>query len=142
QPIEQPAALRATPNLVVIRPADATETVEACRLAILSQSSPVALVLTRQKVPVIDRATYAPANGLRLGGYVLAEARGAKPAIVLLASRSEVELALGAYERLTAEGIAPRVVSVPAMQLFARQPPAYRAAGLPPTVTARPPVPA
>src|SRR5207253_3206295 len=128
---------RAIPNLVVIRPADATETVEACRLAILSQSSPVALVLTRQKVPVIDRATYAPANGLRLGGYVLAEARGAKPAIVLLASGSEVELALGAYERLTAEGIAARVVSVPSMELFARQPQEYRDAVLPPTVAAR-----
>jgi len=137
QPIEQLAALRAIPNLVVIRPADATETVEACRLAILSQSSPVALVLTRQKVPVIDRATYAPANGLRLGGYVLAEARGAKPAIVLLASGSEVELALGAYERLTAEGIAARVVSVPSMELFARQPQEYRDAVLPPTVAAR-----
>ena len=110
---------------------------EACRLAILSQSSPVALVLTRQKVPVIDRATYAPANGLRLGGYVLAEARGAKPAIVLLASGSEVELALGAYERLTAEGIAARVVSVPSMELFARQPQEYRDAVLPPTVAAR-----
>jgi len=137
QPIEQLAALRAIPNLVVIRPADATETVEACRLAILSQSSPVALVLTRQKVPVIDRATYAPANGLRLGGYVLAEARGAKPAIVLLASGSEVELALGAYERLAAEGIAARVVSVPSMELFARQPQEYRDAVLPPTVAAR-----
>jgi len=137
QPIEQLAALRAIPNLVVIRPADATETVEACRLAILSQSSPVALVLTRQKVPVIDRATYAPANGLRLGGYVLADARGAKPAIVLLASGSEVELALGAYERLTAEGIAARVVSVPSMELFARQPQEYRDAVLPPTVAAR-----
>jgi len=136
QPIEQLAALRAIPNLVVIRPADATETVEACRLAILSQSGPVALVLTRQKVPVIDRATYAPANGLRLGGYVLADAR-AKPAIVLLASGSEVELAIGAYERLTAEGIAARVVSVPSMELFARQPQEYRDAVLPPTVAAR-----
>jgi len=137
QPIEQLAALRAIPDLVVIRPADATETVEAWRLAILSQGGPVALVLTRQKVPVIDRATYAPANGLRLGGYVLADARGAKPAIVLLASGSEVELALGAYERLTAEGIAARVVSVPSMELFARQPQEYRDAVLPPMVAAR-----
>jgi len=137
QPIEQLAALRAIPDLVVIRPADATETVEAWRLAILSQSGPVALVLTRQKVPVIDRARYAPANGLRLGGYVLADAGGAKPAIVLLASGSEVELALGAYERLTAEGIAARVVSVPSMELFARQPQEYREAVLPPAVAAR-----
>src|SRR5881628_1961193 len=137
QPIEQLAALRAIPNLVVIRPADATETVEAWRMAILSRNGPVALVLTRQKVPVIDRAKYAPANGLRLGGYVLADAGGAKPAIVLLASGSEVELALGAYERLIAEGIAARVVSVPSMELFARQPQEYREAVLPPAVAAR-----
>jgi len=137
QPIEQLAGLRAVPNLVVIRPADATETVEAWRMAILSRSSPVALVLTRQKVPVIDRAKYAPANGLRLGGYVLADARDGKPAIVLLASGSEVDLALGAYERLAAEGIAARVVSLPSMELFARQPQEYRDAVLPPAVPAR-----
>ncbi len=137
QPIEQLAGLRAVPNLVVIRPADATETVEAWRMAILSRSGPVALVLTRQKVPVIDRAKYAPANGVRLGGYVLADARDGKPAIVLLASGSEVDLTLGAYERLVAEGIAARVVSLPSMELFARQPQEYRDAVLPPTVPAR-----
>jgi transketolase len=137
QPVEQLAALRAVPNLVVIRPADATETVEAWRMAILSRAAPVALVLTRQKVSVIDRAKYAPANGLRLGGYVLADARGGTPAIILLASGSEVELVLGAYERLTAEGIAARVVSLPSMELFARQPQEYRDAVLPPAVPAR-----
>jgi transketolase len=137
QPIEQLAALRAVPNLVVIRPADATETVEAWRMAILSRTAPVALVLTRQKVSVIDRAKYAPANGLRLGGYVLADARGGTPAIILLASGSEVELVLGAYERLTAEGIAARVVSLPSMELFARQPQEYRDAVLPPAVSVR-----
>jgi transketolase len=137
QPIEQLAALRAMPNLVTIRPADATETVEAWRAAILSRSGPVALVLTRQKVPVIDRAKYAPANGLRLGGYVLADARGGTPAIILLASGSEVDLVLGAYERLSAEGIAARVVSLPSMELFARQPEEYRNAVLPPAVPAR-----
>ena len=137
QPIEQLAGLRAVPNLVVIRPADATETVEAWRMAILSRSGPVALVLTRQKVPVIDRAKYAPANGVRLGGYVLADARDGKPAIVLLASGSEVDLTLGAYERLVAEGIATRVVSLPSMELFARQPQEYREAVLPPAVPAR-----
>jgi len=137
QPIEQLAGLRAVPNLVVIRPADATETVEAWRMAILSRRGPVALVLTRQKVPVIDRAKYAPANGVRLGGYVLADARGGKPAIVLLASGSEVDLTLGAYERLAGEGIATRVVSVPSMELFARQPQEYRDAVLPPAVPAR-----
>jgi len=137
QPIEQLAALRAVPNLVVIRPADATETVEAWRLAIQSRNGPVALVLTRQKVSVIDRAKYAPANGLRLGGYVLADAGDAKPAIILLASGSEVELTLGAHERLAAEGIAARVVSMPSMELFARQPQQYRDAVLPPAVPAR-----
>ncbi|HYU36563.1 MAG TPA: transketolase [Gemmatimonadales bacterium] len=137
QPIEQLAALRAIPNLVVIRPADATETVEAWRVAILSHSGPVALVLTRQKVPVIDRAKYSPANGLRLGGYVLAEAPGGKPAIVLLASGSEVDIVLGAYERLVAEGIAARVVSLPSMELFARQPREYRDAVLPPAAPVR-----
>ena len=137
QPVEQLAALRAVPNLVVIRPADATETVEAWRMAILSRTAPVALVLTRQKVSVIDRAKYAPANGLRLGGYVLADARGGTPVIILLASGSEVELVLGAYERLTAEGIAARVVSLPSMELFARQPQEYRDAVLPPAVSVR-----
>src|SRR3989454_5324929 len=97
QPIEQLAALRAIPNFVLIRPADATETVEAWRMAILSRNGPVALVLTRQKVPVIDRAKYAPANGLRLGGYVLAHAPPPrKPATILPASRSEATPPLGA----------------------------------------------
>ena len=137
QPIEQLAALRAIPNLVVIRPADATETVEAWRMAILSRNGPVALVLTRQKLPVIDRAKYAPANGLRLGGYVLADATRGEPAIILLASGSEVSLALGAHERLAAEGIGARVVSLPSMELFARQPQEYRDAVLPPAVPAR-----
>jgi len=138
QPIEQLAALRAIPNLVVIRPADATETVEAWRMAILSRNGPVALVLTRQKVPVIDRAKYAPANGLRLGGYVLADAPPpGKPAIILLASGSEVALALGAHERLAGVGIAARVVSLPSMELFARQPQEYRDSVLPPAVPAR-----
>src|SRR5207247_4272920 len=122
----------------VIRPADAAETVEARRMAILSPNCPVALVLTRQKVPVIDRAKYAPANGLRLGGYVLADAPPpGKPAIILLASGSEVTLALGAHERLAGEGIPARVVSLPSMELFARQPQEYRAPVLPPPLPPR-----
>jgi len=137
QPIEQLAGLRAVPNLVVIRPADPAETVEAWRAAILRREGPVALVLTRQKVAALDRTKYAPANGLRLGGYVLADAPGGKPSLVLIATGSEVELALGAYERLAAERIAARVVSMPSMELFARQPPEYRDAVLPPAVTAR-----
>src|SRR5207247_10200592 len=123
---EQLGARRAIPSLVVIRPADATETVEAWRMAILSRNGPVALVLTRQKVPVIDRAKYAPANGLRLGGYVLADAPRGKPTIILLASGSEVTLALGAHERLAAEGIAARGVDPPSRALFRRQPTAHQ----------------
>src|SRR3989441_8634580 len=144
QPVEQLASLRAVPGLTVIRPADAAETVEAWRVAILHRDGPVALVLTRQKVPVIDRARYAPPNGLRLGAYVLADegkggrgGKGGKPAIIVMASGSEVELILGAYERLVAEGIAARVVSMPSMELFARQPQEYRDAVLPPAVRAR-----
>jgi transketolase len=125
------------PNIVVIRPADAAETVEAWRAAILRRDGPVALVLTRQKVAALDRTKYAPANGLRLGGYVLADAPGGKPSLLLIATGSEVELAVGAYERLVAEGVAARVVSMPSMELFARQPPEYRNAVLPPAVTAR-----
>jgi transketolase len=137
QPVEQLAALRAIPDLTIIRPADTTEVVEAWRAAILHRHGPVALVLTRQSVPVIDRDKYAPANGLRLGAYVLADAPDGKPAIILMASGSEVELALGAYERLVGAGIAARVVSMPCMELFARQPQQYRDAVLPSAVRAR-----
>src|SRR2546425_585441 len=137
QPIEQLASLRAIPHLTVLRPADATEVVEAWRAAVQHQSGPVALVLTRQKVPVIDRTRYAPANGLRLGAYVLADAPGGKPAVILMASGSEVELVLGAYEQLAAAGLAARVVSMPCMEFFASQPREYREAVLPPSVPAR-----
>ncbi len=144
QPVEQLASLRAIPGLTVIRPADAAEVVEAWRVAILHRDGPVALVLTRQKVAVIDRARYAPPNGLRLGAYVLADegkggkgGKGGKPAIILMASGSEVELILGAYERLVAERIAARALSVPSLELFARQPQEYRDAVLPPAVRAR-----
>jgi transketolase len=137
QPIEQLASLRAMPGLLVIRPADPTEVVEAWRAAILHRDGPVALVLTRQKVSVIDRAKYAPANGLRLGAYVLADARAGQPEVILIGTGSELELVLGAYERLVAEGIAARAVSMPSMELFARQPQAYRDAVLAPAVRAR-----
>jgi len=137
QPIEQLAALRAIPELTVIRPADATEVVEAWRVALLERDGPVALVLTRQKVPVIDRTKYAPANGLRLGGYVLADAPGGAPAVILIGTGSELELVLAAYETLAAAGIAVRAVSMPSIELFARQPQAYRDAVLPPAVRAR-----
>src|SRR5881398_1702052 len=137
QPIEQLAGLRAIPNLAVIRPADPTEVVEAWRAAIRHASGPVALVFTRQKVAVIDRTRYASANGLRLGAYVLADAPGGKPAVILMASGSEVELVLGAYETLAAAGIAARAVSMPCMEFFASQPRDYRDAVLPPSVPAR-----
>ena len=138
QPIEQLAALRAIPNMTVIRPADATEVAEAWRAAVLHDQGPVALVLTRQKLPIIDRAKYAPANGLRLGAYVLGETPSGKtPRVVLIGTGSEVELVLSAYERLTAEGIPARVVSMPCMEYFAAQPESYRDAVLPPGIRAR-----
>ncbi len=137
QPVEQLASLRAIPNLTVIRPADPTEVVEAWRVAVRHRHGPVALVLTRQKVPVIDRSRYAPASGLRHGAYVLAEPPAGKPALLLIATGSEVELALGAHERLTAAGVAARLVSMPSMELFAAEPPEYRDMVLPPSVRAR-----
>jgi transketolase len=137
QPIEHLSALRAIPNLTVIRPSDATEVVEAWRAAILHRGGPVALVLTRQKVAIIDRAKYAPPNGLRLGAYVLADAPGGRPRVILIGTGSEVELVIGAYERLTAEGVAVRAVSMPCMEFFVTQPPEYRDAVLPPSVPLR-----
>ena len=137
QPIEQLTALRTIPNMTVLRPADPTETAEAWRAAIKHQGGPVAIVLTRQKVSVIDRAKYAPASGLHKGGYVVADAAGGKPRVVLIGTGSEMELVLGAYEKLTAEGIAARAVSMPSMEWFAKQPQSYRDSVLPPDVPAR-----
>ncbi len=137
QPIEQLASLRAIPNVTVIRPGDATEVVEAWRAALSHRDGPVALVLTRQKVAVINRTKYAPAAGLRQGGYVLADAQSGDPRVILMGSGSEMELVLGAYEMLTAEGVAVRAVSMPCMEFFARQPQAYRDQVLPPAVRAR-----
>jgi len=132
QPIEQLATLRAIPNMTVIRPSDPTEVVEAWRAAITHRDGPVALVLTRQKMAVVDRAKYAPAAGLHQGGYVLADSPN--PDIVLMATGSEVELILGAYERLTADGRRPRAVSMPCLEYFAAQSQAYRDSVLPPGV--------
>jgi transketolase len=137
QPVEHLPALRAIPNLCVIRPADANETAAAWRVAIDRRDGPTALALTRQSVPVIDRSEFASAEGLARGGYVLADAPGKAPEIVLIASGSEVPVALEAYEKLTAEGIAARVVSLPSWDLFEQQPQEYRDEVLPPTVTAR-----
>ncbi|HEY3219185.1 MAG TPA: transketolase [Gemmatimonadales bacterium] len=132
QPIEQLATLRAIPNMTVIRPSDATEVVEAWRAAITHRNGPVALILTRQKVAVVDRTQYAPATGLHQGGYVLADSPN--PDIVLMATGSEVELILGAYEKLKADGRRPRAVSMPCLEYFAKQPEGYRESVLPPGV--------
>jgi transketolase len=137
QPIEQLASMRAIPNLLVLRPADPTEVVEAWRVALAHRDGPVALVLTRQKVAVIDRTKYPPVSGLRQGAYVLADAKGGEPAVILMGTGSEVELVMGAYEKLTAEGIRARAVSMPSMELFARQPQQYRDTVLPPAVRVR-----
>jgi len=131
QPIEQLAALRAIPNMTVIRPSDATEVVEAWRAAITHRNGPVALVLTRQKV-MVDRTKYAAAAGLHQGGYVLADSPN--PDVVLMATGSEVELILGAYERLKADGRRPRAVSMPCLEYFAKQSEDYRRSVLPPGV--------
>ncbi len=132
QPIEQLAALRAIPNMTVIRPSDPTEVVEAWRAAILHQRGPVALVLTRQKLPVIDRTKYAAAAGLHQGGYVLAGSTHSD--VVLMGSGSEVELVLGAYEKLLAAGRRPMAVSMPCLEYFERQPRSFRDSVLPPGV--------
>ena len=137
QPIEQLAALRAIPNITVIRPADPNEVTEAWRAAIRHTGGPVALVLTRQKVAVVDRAKYAAAAGLHHGAYILADAPNGAPRVILMGTGSEMELVLGAYERLVGEGIAARAVSMPSLELFARQPKEYRDGVLPPAVPLR-----
>ena len=137
QPVEQLASLRAIPGLDVIRPADANEVAEAWRVAVDRTHQPVALILTRQNVPILDRSKYAPAEGLRRGGYVLADADGGEPELILIATGSEVALALDAHEELTAAGVRSRVVSLPCWELFDRQDDAYRDEVLPPSVTAR-----
>ncbi|HEX6228068.1 MAG TPA: transketolase [Solirubrobacterales bacterium] len=137
QPVEQLASLRAIPGLDVFRPADANEVAEAWRCALDRTHQPVALVLTRQGVPILDRSRYAPASGLRRGGYVLADAENGDPELILIATGSEVALALAAHEELSGEGIRSRVVSLPCWELFDRQEDAYREEVLPPSVSAR-----
>ena len=137
QPIETLAALRAIPNLFVIRPADATETVEAWRIAIKRQNGPVALALTRQKVPTLDRSRVAPASGVAKGGYVLSGADAERLDLIIMATGSEVSLALEAQDSLRVSGVGVRVVSMPCLELFAEQPQSYRDAVLPPEIKAR-----
>jgi transketolase len=136
EPVEHLAALRAIPGLVVIRPADANETVEAWKVA-LTRSGPTALALSRQNLPILDRSQLAPASELAKGGYVLADADGGQPDVILIATGSEVAVALEARQMLAAEGIGARVVNLPSWELFEAQPQAYREAVLPPAITRR-----
>lgn len=126
QPVEQLAALRAIPNLTVIRPCDAAETAEAWRFALSHKSGPVALVLTRQGVPVLDRSVFAPADGLQRGAYILADSPKGKPDLLLVASGSEVHIAIEAAAKLAQKGISSRLVSMPSWELFDKQPDSYQ----------------
>jgi len=135
QPVEHLAALRAIPGLNVIRPADANETAEAWRVATTRARTPSCIILSRQKLPTIDRGRYASADQLAKGAYILADADD--PELLLLATGSEVSLALGAHEQLAAEGVRSRVISMPSWSLFEQQPKSYRDSVLPPSVRAR-----
>jgi transketolase len=137
QPIEQLASLRAMPNLIVMRPADANEVVEAWKIIAQLQHQPVALVLTRQPLPTLDRTKYAAASGTAKGAYILADAPGGKPDVILMGTGSEVSLCVDAYEKLKAEGIQARVVSMPSWEIFERQEASYKENVLPSSVTAR-----
>ncbi|HUI14045.1 MAG TPA: transketolase [Xanthobacteraceae bacterium] len=137
QPIEQLVGLRAIPNMIVLRPADGNEVREAYKVILGLKTQPACLVLSRQKLPVFDRDRYAPATGLARGAYIMAEAEGGKPDVILIASGSEVELCIRAYDTLRSRGVAARVVSMPSWELFERQDRGYRDEVLPPHVVAR-----
>ncbi|HQR44411.1 MAG TPA: transketolase [Thermoanaerobaculia bacterium] len=137
QPVEQLLSLRAIPGLVTLRPGDANEVVEAYRTVLGLRHQPAVLVLSRQPLPTFDRSRYAPASGVSKGAYVLADAPGGKPEVILIATGSELSLAVDAHEKLVADGIRSRVVSMPSWDLFDHQPAEYRDAVLPPAVTAR-----
>jgi transketolase len=137
QPIEHLASLRAIPGLTLLRPGDANEVVEAYRVIMQLRHRPAALVLSRQALPTLDRSKYAPASGVAHGAYVLADAPGGKPEIILIATGSEISLAVQAHEQLISEGIFSRVVSMPSWDIFEHQTQAYRDSVLPSTVKAR-----
>jgi transketolase len=137
QPIEQLASLRAMPNLIVLRPGDANEVTESWKIIAPLQHTPVVLVLSRQNMPTFDRAKYGAASGTAKGAYVLADAPGGKPEVILMGTGSEVGLCVEAYEKLTSEGIAARVVSMPSWEIFEQQDAAYKESVLPSAVTAR-----
>ena len=136
QPVEQLLSLRAIPNVVVLRPADATETAEAWKAALTRRDGPTILVLGRQNLPVLDRRAYAPAEGLQRGGYVVWEASG-EPDVILIGTGSEVHIALEAGELLQKKGVSARVVSLPSWEMFDAQPAEYRESVLPANVKAR-----
>src|SRR5512132_3749929 len=137
QPIEHLISLRAIPGLITLRPGDANEVVEAYRFIMQLRHQPTVLALSRQPLPTLDRRKYAPASGLAQGAYILADAPGGNPELIIIASGSEVSLAVAAHETLLAEGIRSRVVSMPSWEIFEHQPQAYRDSVLPPTVKAR-----
>lgn len=137
QPVEQLASLRAIPGFMVMRPADANEVTEAWKVIMQLRHEPAALVLTRQALPTIDRAKYASAAGVAKGAYVIAEAKGGKPELILMATGSEVSLCLSAHEQLSGEGRKVRVVSMPSWEVFDKQPAEYRESVLPSDVQAR-----
>ena len=137
QPVEQLPALRAIPNLVVIRPADANETAQAWIAALKRKDGPTALILTRQSLPVLDPDRYPIREGVKRGAYVLSESSGGKPDLILIGTGSEVHLALKAQERLASEGIKARVVSMPSWELFEAQPEDYKKSVLPPAIKRR-----
>jgi transketolase len=137
QPIEQLAGFRAMPNMLVMRPGDANEVVEAYKAVLPHTEGPTTLVFSRQPMPTLDRSKYASASGVAKGAYVLADADGGKPDVILMATGSELQWAVGAYEKLKAEGIKARVVSMPCWQLFEKQDAAYKESVLPSSVTAR-----
>ena len=137
QPVEHLASLRAIPGLVTLRPADANEVVEAYRYIMQLRHEPAVLALSRQPLPTLDRSKYAPAAGVARGAYVLADAPGGNPEVIIIASGSEVILAAQAHEKLLAEGIRSRVVSMPSWDIFDHQTQEYRDSVLPPNVKAR-----
>ena len=137
QPIEHLAALRAIPGLVTLRPGDANETAEVWRYVMQLRHEPVAIVLSRQALPTIDRTKYAPASGVAKGAYVLADPKSGKPDVILMATGSEVSLCITAHEKLAAEGIGARVVSMPSWEIFEHQPLEYKDSVLPPSIDAR-----
>ena len=137
QPIEQLVTLRAVPGLITLRPADANEVVESWKVIMSLTKEPAALVLTRQAVPTFDRTKYASAAGVSRGAYILADAEDGRPEVLLLATGSEVYLCIEAYEKLKAEGIRARVVSMPSWEIFEHQDQSYRDSVIPPDITAR-----